>query len=131
MSGPTTNPPHVVIASTRRVWSREEKRAIIAETQDPTTTVSAVARRHGLYPSLLFRWRRDAWDAEHAAALPSQPAFIPLALPAPASPLPFERSAAIGVIEIEIAGGHRLRADASVDITVLRGVIEALTLVGR
>jgi hypothetical protein len=33
------------------------------------------------------------------------------------------------VLEIELAGGHRLRADASVDVTVLRGVIEAL--VGR
>jgi hypothetical protein len=33
------------------------------------------------------------------------------------------------VIELELAGGHRLRADASIDIAVLRGVIEVL--VGR
>ena len=32
----------------------------------------------------------------------------------------------VGVIEIELACGHRLRADASIDVTVLRSVIEAL-----
>ena len=128
MSGHTSNPPYVVVAGTRRSWSREEKRAILAEAEDTPTSVSAVARRHGLRPSLLFRWRRDSWDEERAAALPAQPAFVPLALPAPAGPSPCERTAA-GVIEIELAGGHRLRADASVDVAVLRGVIEAL--VGR
>ena len=34
-----------------------------------------------------------------------------------------------GIIEIELASGHRLRADASVDIDLLRTLIEAL--VGR
>jgi hypothetical protein len=43
MSGARTNPPHVVVASTRRSWSRDEKRAILAEARDPETTVSAVA----------------------------------------------------------------------------------------
>ena len=82
-----TNPSHVVVAGTRRVWSREEKRAILAEVDDPTTTVSAVARRHGLHSSLLFRWRRAAL-AEPRAAMPLEPAFIPLALPAPAGSAP-------------------------------------------
>ncbi len=40
-----------------------------------------------------------------------------------------ETRAAASVIEIELAGGHRLRADASVDAALLRSVIEAL--VGR
>jgi transposase len=127
MSGPRTNPLHVVVAGTRRAWSREEKRAIIAEAQNTTTSVSAVARRHGLDPSLLFRWRRDALEEERAAALPAQPTFVPLALPAP-SGLPSWEGAR-GVIEIELAGGHRLRADGSVDGALLRSVIEAL--VGR
>jgi hypothetical protein len=39
------------------------------------------------------------------------------------------KRAAAAVIEIELAGGHRLRADASIDIAVLRSLIEAL--VGR
>ena len=122
------NPPHVVVASTRRSWSAEEKRSILAEARATTTSVSEVARRHGLHSSLLFRWRRDARDRDQAVAPPEPPAFIPLALPAPAvSPPASELS--IGRIEIELAGGHRVRADAGADPAVLRNVIEAL--VGR
>ncbi|WP_461369763.1 transposase [Candidatus Darwinibacter acetoxidans] len=58
LTGLMAHSPHIVVASTRRSWSREEKRAIIAEVRETRTTVSAVARRHGLHPSLLFRWRR-------------------------------------------------------------------------
>ena len=128
MSEPRANPPHIVIASTRRSWSREQKRAILGETGEPGTTISAVARRHGVQPSLLFRWRRDILDQERAAAQPPQPAFVPLLLPSSATAAPVERTAS-SVIEIELAGGHRLRADASVDVTLLCRVIEAL--VGR
>ena len=122
MSGPRTSPPHIVIASTRRSWSREQKRAILAETGEPG---SEVARRHGVRPSLLFRWRRDIIDEERAASQPPQPAFVPLLLPSPANAAPVERTAS-SIIEIELAGGHRLRADASVDGTLLCRVIEAL-----
>ena len=115
-------PLHEVVASTRRSWSREEKLAILAEADRTPTSVSAVARRHGLHPSLLFRWRRDACAA---AVVEKGPAFIPLALPGPACP-PAQEGAAAGLLEIELAGGHRVRAGAGVDGTVLRGVIEAL-----
>ena len=80
-----SNPAHVVVAGTRRAWTREQKQAVLAEANNAATTVSAVARRHGIAPSLLFRWRREAVDAERAAALPPQPAFVPLCLPGPAS----------------------------------------------
>ncbi len=123
-----SNPTHIVVAGTRRSWTLEQKRAILAEAKNPATTVSAVARRRGVAPSLLFRWRREAVDAERAAALPPRPAFIPLCLPGPVSTGSCERTQS-GIIEIELATGHRLRADASVDIGVLRTLIEAL--VGR
>jgi transposase len=123
-----SNPTHVIVAGTRRSWTPEQKQVILAEAKNSATTVSAVARRHGLTPSLLFRWRREALDAERAAALPPQPAFVPLCLPGPVSTDSCERSQS-GIIEIELATGHRLRADASVDIGVLRTLIE--TLVGR
>jgi transposase len=123
-----SNPTHVVVAGTRRAWTPEQKQAILAEAKNAATTVSAVARRHGLTPNLLFRWRREALDAERAAALPPQPAFVPLCLPGPVSTEACERPQP-GTIEIELAAGHRLRADASVDIGVLRTLIEAL--VGR
>ena len=128
MSGAMSNPTHVVVAGTRRAWTREQKQAILAEAKNPATTVSAVARRHGIASSLLFRWRREVLDAERAAALPPQPSFVPLCLPEPVSTESCERMQP-GTIEIVLAAGHRLRADASVDIGVLRALIEAL--VGR
>jgi transposase len=123
-----SKPTHVIVAGTRRSWTREQKQAILAEAENATTTVSAVARRHGLGPSLLFRWRREALDADRAAALPPQPPFVPLCLPRPVAADSFERTQP-GIIEIELAAGHRLRADASIDLGILRTLIEVL--VGR
>jgi transposase-like protein len=42
----------------RRRFSTDLKLAVVAETMQPGMTISYVARRHGLAPSLVFRWRR-------------------------------------------------------------------------
>jgi len=44
----------------RRRWNAEEKARIVNETYQPGTSVSAVARRHGVAPNQLFQWRRLA-----------------------------------------------------------------------
>ena len=46
-------------ARRRRDWSDEEKLAIIAESFTTTTSISAVARRHGINKNQLFQWRRQ------------------------------------------------------------------------
>jgi transposase len=51
-------------AGPRRTWSDEEKAAIVAKSDGPGTSISAVARRHGLSASQLFTWRRLARQAE-------------------------------------------------------------------
>ena len=99
----------------------------MTETEAPGSTASLVARRHNLHSSLLFRWRRAALGATRVREAPSAPAFVPLTLPGPVDP-PLPVSVG-GTIEIELAGGHRLRVEGSVDAAVLRVVIEAL--VGR
>jgi transposase len=43
----------------RRRWSEEDKARIVAESLDPATTSSAVARRYGLHASQLFAWRQQ------------------------------------------------------------------------
>ena len=43
----------------RRRWSSEEKARIVAESLDPATTSSAVARRYRLHASQLFVWRQQ------------------------------------------------------------------------
>jgi transposase len=42
----------------RRRWSGEAKLGIVEETLTSGDRVSAVARRHGVAPNLLYRWRR-------------------------------------------------------------------------
>ena len=42
----------------RRYWSTEQKLRIIEESFEPEETVSSVARRNGVAPNLLYRWRR-------------------------------------------------------------------------
>jgi transposase len=54
---------------TRRRWSVARKAAILEELGEPGATLSVVARRHAIAPSLLHRWRSDATD-ERRPALP-------------------------------------------------------------
>ena len=42
----------------RRDWPAHEKLRIVEESLAPGESVSAVARRNGVAPNLLFRWRR-------------------------------------------------------------------------
>src|SRR3954468_10780172 len=58
----------------RRRWTEEEKAWIVAESLDPATTTSAVARRYGLHPSQLFVWRQRP----AASAARDAPGFVPV-----------------------------------------------------
>ena len=42
----------------RRRWSTQDKLRMIEETLLPGESISVVARRHGVAPNLLYRWRR-------------------------------------------------------------------------
>ena len=101
----------------RRRWSDEEKAWIVAESLDPTTTVSAVARRYGLHASQLFVWRQQF--AAPAAREP--PAFVPV-LVAQDDPAPAETA---GRMEIAL-GPAVVRVGADVDAAALRRVLEVV-----
>lgn len=102
MSGDKFKRGYTIVADTRRRWSEAEKASIVAEAER-CPNISALARRHGLKPSLLFRWRREQRDAEAAAAEPL--VFVPVALPA-LPPPPAVLPTKSGMIEILIAGGR-------------------------
>jgi transposase len=51
----------------RRRFSTEQKLAVVEETMQPGMSISYVARRHGLSPSLVFRWRRLMSDGGREA----------------------------------------------------------------
>ena len=46
----------------RRRWSGAEKLRIVEETLDERASISVVARRNGVAPNLLYRWRRLMLD---------------------------------------------------------------------
>jgi transposase len=48
-----------VARRTRRFWSEEEKRRIVAQTYAPGVSVSQVGRRYDVNANLIFTWRRD------------------------------------------------------------------------
>src|SRR6201993_3002322 len=111
----------------RRRWSADAKTAIVAESFAPGASVSAVARRHDISPSLLFLWRRQATRAQVAErgdrGMP--PGFVPVAITGCGGPS--EEQAAI---EIEV-GAIRIRVRGTVDRQALCEVLAAVGTVGR
>ena len=96
-------------AGRRRTWSAEEKAAIVAESHTSGESVCSVARRHGLTPSQLFTWRRQA----RRALMPPEASpitFVPAIVEAPSEPPSgamarrSRRPRPVGGIELEIAG---------------------------
>jgi transposase len=51
----------------RRRWSTEQKLRIVDETLRSDESISVIARRHGVAPNLLYRWRRLMTEGGAAA----------------------------------------------------------------
>ena len=105
----------------RRRWTDEEKAWIVAESLDPATTSSAVARRHGLHVSQLFTWRQQLQRSASTAETSGAPGFVPVLL-AEDSAAPV---AAAGRMEIAL-GSVVVRVGADVDGSALRRVLEVV-----
>ena len=105
----------------RRRWSDEDKARIVAESLDPATTASAVARRYGLHVSQLFTWRQQLQRRAAAATEVSGPGFVPILL-AEDSAAPVT---AAGRMEIAL-GSVVVRVGADVDGPALRRVLEVV-----
>ena len=125
MSGYDEEKRYAVVAETRRKWTVAERKQIVAETE--TSSVSSVARKHGVATSLVFRWRREAGVAGKKLVRKPASAFVPVVLPvlSPAA-LPPATGADRGVTEIELSGGRLVRVDGSVEVNALRRVIAVL-----
>jgi transposase len=113
----------IVVVETRRRWSDEERRQAVEETLG--ASVSAVARKHGIAKSLLFRWRKEAGLSGKRRSIAP---FVPVRIAAPSAPPQASASAApdAGTIEIELSDGTRLRLNGAVRPEALRQVIAAL-----
>jgi transposase len=105
----------------RRRWSDGDKARIVAESLDPATTSSVVARRHGLHASQLFVWRQQLQRSASTAAASGAPGFVPVLL-AEDSTIPAETT---GRMEIAL-GSVVVRVGADVDGAALRRVLEVV-----
>jgi transposase len=105
----------------RRRWSEEDKARIVAESLDPATTSSAVARRYGLHVSQLFTWRQQLQRRASSVETSGTPGFVPVLL-AEDSAAPAE---AVGRMEI-VLGPAVVRVGADVDGPALRRVLEVV-----
>ena len=103
----------------RRRWSRAEKERIVAATLEPGAVASEVARAAGIHTSQLFRWRQQLCGPTGAAAGFSPVAIVPGTAAAPA------------VIEIEFAGGARVRIAGTADPATVSALIAALAKIAR
>jgi transposase len=132
----------------RRRFSLEQKVSVLAEACAPGAVISEVARRHGLLPSQVFKWRRLAAlgviGIPGASELPSFVAVEVAADGAPEpeivasesvgavpsvpakTPPPEPRERRSGVIEIEIGAGRCVRVVGDVDAEALRRVLDVL-----
>lgn len=130
----------------RRQWTAEEKAALLAEVEAEGGKVKVVARRHRVSESLLYNWR-SAWKTA-AALTPTQglAEFVPLGvfgraedegpvmLAAPADvPAParsrrtgMTMGERVGMIEVALPSGARVRVDAFVNEKALRRVFRAI-----
>jgi transposase len=109
----------------RRVWSDDEKRMICGQTRVPGVSVSRVARRYDVNANLVFAWLRDPRFAEADAADIAR--FLPVEIVAEAK-APMVMPASLNHIEIELAGGHRMRISGSYDPEALARLIRGLSV---
>jgi transposase len=107
-------------AGRRRRWSEQAKTRIVEESFDAGASVSEVARRHDMSPSLLFYWRRQMTMPSTTEAS-EEPTFVPVKIEG-AAPLPGSGEAP--AIEIFI-GDIRIRVTGRVDCDALRDVFAA------
>lgn len=117
----------------RRDFSLADKKRIVAEAARDGATVHGVAKRYGIAPSVVFRWRRDLSDDQSAARaapvfagvkLGDAPTAMTMPSMSPAPPVVVERPAP--GIEVELKGGRRVRFDRATDPETIRALVMLL-----
>src|SRR5208282_5826239 len=113
------------------------KRAIVEQTQARGSSVAEVAQRHGINANVVFGWRRLYRQGLLNGEVPADgPPLLPVQITTPtvvpSERLPKERVARrrrdrTGAIEIDFAGGVRVRIRGSVDRASLARVIDVLS----
>lgn len=121
-----------IVADRRRAHTAEFRAEVVTEAGARGARVREVARRHGLSPSLIYRWRRtiragaEAGDTDlrlYPVRITDTPAATPMSRQPSA---PIAAVARAGLIEIELAGDVRVRIDETISTAALRRVMAVL-----
>ena len=119
----------------KRFWSDEEKVSICAQTCAPGVSVAQVARRYAMNTNLIHKWLRDPKFAPDLKVVEERVAETPCFLPVEIVDRPqtkdtaptTDAKSAQSAIEIDIAGGHRLRIIGGYDPEALARLIRGLS----
>jgi transposase len=115
----------------RRLWSADEKQAMLAESFAPGASVAQVAQRYGVNANLLFTWRRQRAaksPAESGKLLELAPMTVVAERATPeARDGDGDATRSAGRMEIALAGGERIIVGADVDAAALARVVRALS----
>ena len=119
----------------RRKYTVLEKCAMVEETHVRGASVPEVAQRHGVNANLLSVWRRQYREGTLKTEEPTvSGALLPVKVSTP-TVLPTERSRpakaaekeAAACVEVDFAGGQRLRIRGIIDRQLLKDLISVLT----
>jgi len=119
----------------KRFWSDEEKVSICGQACAPGVSVAQVARRYAMNANLIHKWLREPQFAPDLEIVEEQVAETPCFLPVEivdrsgANDTASARapSSVYSAIEIDIAGGHRLKIIGSYDPEALARLIRGLS----
>ena len=111
-------------------WLEALKREIVGASFAPGASVSIVARQYDVNANQVFSWRRRYCAGEHspAPALSTPPGLLPVTI----TPGPDDEGASppapttSETIEIEVAGGYRVRVGSGFDGRTLKRLLDVL-----
>lgn len=113
----------IILGKERRRWSVDEKRAIVVETFAPGVVILDIAKRRQISSGQIHTWRKQ-YRAElgFPAPAPAPPSvqpvrFMPLAIAADPAPT---------TIDVELAGGVRVRISGAVGADMVAALVKTL-----
>lgn len=112
-------------SSKRRRWSKALKRQIVAETLEPGSSVSIVARRHDVNTNQVFTWRRELLPKQATAVADGTMVPVEVA-PERAGGRGGKSRRGAGIIEIELGSGARVTIRGEIAAEMLRRVLDLL-----
>lgn len=119
----------------KRFWLDEEKVSICAQTCAPGVSVAQVARRYAMNTNLIHKWLRNPKFSPDPEIVENEvaeaPCFLPVEIvdrtPTKDTASTTDTKPAQNAIEIDIAGGHRLKIIGSYDPEALALLIRGLS----